>query len=155
MQQYLVDYQNAVLKAQREVEDGLSATLQSRAQAGYLRRASDAAQGALGIALLEYQQGTRDFTTVLTAEQNLYAAETNLAQALGNSASGLVSVYRALGGGWQVREGRGFVDPTTAEEMRSRTNWGGLLAPAGAPLQPDPGLPGPEDRGPTVGAPEW
>jgi NodT family efflux transporter outer membrane factor (OMF) lipoprotein len=155
LQQYLVDYQNAVLKAQREVEDGLSATLQSRAQAGYLRKAAEAARGALEIALLEYQQGTRDFTTVLTAEQNLFAAENNLAQATGNAATGLVSVYRALGGGWQIREGRGFVDPATAEAMRSRTNWGGLLAPGGAPLQPDPGLPGPEDRGPTVGAPEW
>jgi NodT family efflux transporter outer membrane factor (OMF) lipoprotein len=155
LQQYLVDYQNAVLNAQREVEDGLSAILQSRSQVGYLRKASEAAEGALGIALLEYQQGTRDFTTVLTAEQNLYAAQNNLAQATGNAAAGLVSVYRALGGGWQIREGRGFVDPATAEEMRARTDWGGLLAPAGAPLQPDPGLPGPEDRGPTVGAPEW
>ncbi len=155
LQQYLVDYQNSVLNAQREVEDGLSATLQSRAQAAYLQKATKAAEGALGIALLEYQQGTRDFTTVLTAEQNLYAAQNSLAQATGNAATGLVAVYRALGGGWQIREGRGFVDPATAEEMRARTDWGGLLAPAGAPLQPDPGLPGPENRGPTVGAPEW
>jgi NodT family efflux transporter outer membrane factor (OMF) lipoprotein len=155
LQQYLVDYQNRVLAAQRDVEDGLVATLQSRAQAGYLQRATNAAQGALGIALIEYQQGTRDFTTVLTAEQNLYAAQNNLAQATGNAAAGLVSVYRALGGGWQIREGRGFVDPATAEEMRTRTDWGALLAPGGAPAQPDPGLPGPENRGPTVGAPEW
>ncbi len=155
LQQYLVDYQNSVLQAQREVEDGLVATLQSRAQAGYLGKASASAQGALEIALLEYQQGTRDFTTVLTAEQNLLAAQNSLAQATGNAAAGLVAVYRALGGGWQIREGRGFVDPATAEEMRARTDWGGLLAPAGAPHEPDPGLPGPEDRGPTVGAPEW
>jgi NodT family efflux transporter outer membrane factor (OMF) lipoprotein len=155
LQQFLVDYQNAVLNAQREVEDGLAATLQSRAQAGYLRKAATAAEGALGIALLEYQQGTRDFTTVLTAEQNLYAAQNSLAQATGNAAAGLVSVYRALGGGWQIREGRGFVDPATADEMRARTDWNGLLPPGGVPTEPEPGLPGPEDRGPTVRPPEW
>jgi NodT family efflux transporter outer membrane factor (OMF) lipoprotein len=155
LQQYLVDYQNAVLTAQREVEDGLSATLQSRAEAGYLGKASVAAQGALEIAMLEYQQGTRDFTTVLTAEQNLLAAQNSLAQAKGNVAAGLVAVYRALGGGWQVREGKGFVDPATAEDMRRRTDWGGLLAQGGAPTDPASGLPGPEDRGPTIRAPEW
>jgi NodT family efflux transporter outer membrane factor (OMF) lipoprotein len=155
LQQYLVDYQNSVLKAQREVEDGIAAFSQSRSQVVYLRRSKTAASGALGIALLEYQQGTRDFTTVLTAEQNLYAAENNLAVAEGNVAAGLVSIYRALGGGWQIREGRGFVNASTSAEMRARTNWGGLLDPAGDVQPPAPGLPGPEDRGPPIRAPEW
>lgn len=155
LQQYLVDYQNAVLKAQQEVEDGIVIFTQSRVQAVYLRRSVKAANGALGIALLEYQQGTRDFTTVLTAEQNLYAAENNLAVAEGNVASGLVAIYRALGGGWQIREGRGFVNGSTSAEMRARTNWGGLLDPAGDVQPPAPGLPGPEDRGPPVRPPEW
>jgi hypothetical protein len=39
--------------------------------------------------------------------------------------------------------------------MRRRTNWGNLLPPATQPQPPAPGLPGPEDRGPTVRAPEW
>ena len=155
LQEYLVDYQNAVLKAQQEVENGISSFLLSRAQADYLHRSVVAANGALGIATLEYQQGTRDFTTVLTAEQNLYQAENNLAMATGNISTGLVAVFRALGGGWQIRDGNGFVNPSTAEEMRRRTNWGQLLPPPGAVPPPAPGLPGPEDRGPTVRAPEW
>ncbi|WGJ13019.1 efflux transporter outer membrane subunit [Methylocapsa sp. D3K7] len=155
LQQYLVDYQNTVLKAQQEVENGISSFLLSRVQAEYLRRSVVAASGALHIATLEYQQGTRDFVTVLTAEQNLYQAQNNLVMATGNISTGLVSVFRALGGGWQIRDGNGFVNVATSEEMRQRTNWGQLLPPAGEPPLPAPGLPGPEDRGPTVRAPEW
>lgn len=155
LQQYLVDYQNTVLKAQEEVENGISSFLLSRVQAEYLRRSVVAASGALHIATLQYQQGTRDFTTVLTAEQNLYQAQNNLAVATGNISTGLVSVFRGLGGGWQIRDGNGFVNPATTEEMRQRTNWGQLLPPAGEQPIPAPGLPGPEDRGPTVRAPEW
>jgi NodT family efflux transporter outer membrane factor (OMF) lipoprotein len=155
LQEYLVSYQNTVLKAQQEVENGISTFLLSRSQAEYLHRSVVAATGVLHIATLEYQQGTRDFTTVLTAEQNLYQAQNNLAMATGNISTGLVSVFRALGGGWQIRDGNGFVNVATSEEMRSRTNWGSLLPAAGEPPEPAPGLPGPEDRGPTVRAPEW
>jgi hypothetical protein len=120
-----------------------------------LRQSTDAAKGAMRVALLQYQDGTRDFTTVLTAEQNLLTAENNLAAATGNISIGIVSVFMALGGGWQIRDGNGFVDVKTAQEMRSRTDWGGLLSPAGETPPPVPGLPGPEDRGPTVRPPEW
>ena len=91
----------------------------------------------------------------MTAEQNLYQAQNNLVVATGNISTGLVSVFRALGGGWQIRDGNGFVNAATTEEMRQRTNWGQLLPPASEQPLPAPGLPGPEDRGPTVRAPEW
>ena len=155
LQQYLVDYQNAVLKAQQDVENGISMFVLSRSQAEYLRRSTAAATGALNVATLEYQGGTRDFTTVLTAEQNLYQAQTNLAAATGNISTGLVSVFRALGGGWQIRDENGFVDVKTAQEMRARTDWGSILTPTGGTPPPTPGLPGPEDRGPTIRPPEW
>ena len=67
----------------------------------------------------------------------------------------IAALYRALGGGWQIREGRGFVDASTAAQMRARTNWGDILPPSGEPQPPAPGLPGPEDRGPTGRAPDW
>jgi NodT family efflux transporter outer membrane factor (OMF) lipoprotein len=155
LQQYLVDYQNAVLKAQQDVENGISMFLLSRSQAEYLRRSASAATDAFRVATIEYQGGTRDFTTVLTAEQNLYQAQSNLATATGNISTGLVSVFRALGGGWQIRDGNGFVDVKTAQEMRARTDWGSILTPTGGTPPPPPGLPGPEDRGPTVRLPEW
>ena len=155
LQGLLVDYQNAVLKAQQQVENGLSSFLQGRDQVDYLRRSVAAANAALGIALLQYNLGTRDFTTVLTAEQNLYTAQNNLAVAEGGVSNGLASVYRALGGGWQIRAENEFVPAATAEEMRKRTDWGELLPPQGAPQPAAPPLPTPQDVNPNPRAPEW
>jgi NodT family efflux transporter outer membrane factor (OMF) lipoprotein len=155
LQGLLVDYQNAVLKAQKEVEDGLATFLDSQQQVVALRASVVAANAALGIAIIEYKLGTRDFTTVLTAEQNLYTAENSLAVASGNVSSGLTAVFRALGGGWQIREGNEFVPPATRDEMRNRTDWGNVLPAAGSPQPPASGLPSPQDIGPRVRAPEW
>jgi outer membrane protein TolC len=83
LQGLLVDYQNTVLKAQQEVENGLTSFLQGREQVDFLRQSAAAANAALGIAFLQYNLGTRDFTTVLTAEQNLYTAQNDLAMAEG------------------------------------------------------------------------
>ncbi len=154
LQQNLIDYQNTVLKAQQEVENGIASFQLSRAQAAALQRSAQAASKALDLAIDEYQAGTRDFTTVLTAQQNLYAADNSLTMATGDASTGLVSLFRALGGGWQIRDGNGFVSPAVAEEMRNRTNWGGLLPAPGQVPAAGPGLPGPDDRGPTVRAPD-
>ena len=155
LQALLIAYQNTVLKAQQEVENGLAAFLQGRQQVDLLRRSVAAANSALGIAIDQYLLGTRDFTTVLTAEQNLYQAQSSLASAEGSLATGLASVYRALGGGWQLREGNEFVNAATRDEMRNRTNWGKLLPPADHPQPSTPGLPSPADEGPNVRAPQW
>ena len=155
LQTLLVDYQNAVLTAQQQVENGLTSFLQGREQVDYLRESVAAANAALGLAILQYNLGTRDFTTVLTAEQNLYTAQNDLAIAEGNVSTGLASVYEALGGGWQIRADNEFVPAATAEEMRNRTNWGELLPPAGTPQPPAPALPTPADVSPNPRPPEW
>jgi len=155
LQGLLVDYQNTVLKAQQQVENGLTSFLQGREQVDFLRQSVAAANAALGIALLQYNLGTRDFTTVLTAEQNLYTAQNNLAMAEGGVSTGLASVYRALGGGWQIRADNEFVPAATAEEMRRRTDWGDLLPPPGTPQPSVPALPTPEDVKSNPRPPEW
>jgi NodT family efflux transporter outer membrane factor (OMF) lipoprotein len=153
-QRLLIDYQNTVLKAQQEVEDGIAAFIHSREQANFLRQSVTAAEGALRIAMLQYREGIADFTTVLTAEQNLYQAQNSLVLATGSIALGLITTYRALGGGWQIREGKDFVAPETQQEMSERTNWGTLLTPD--LLKPQaPGLPSSQDQGPPVALPEW
>jgi hypothetical protein len=72
-----------------------------------------------------------------------------------NVALGLVAIYRALGGGWQIRMDSNFVTAATVEQMRARTNWGAQLPPTDAPQPPAPGLPSPADVGPTIRLPEW
>src|SRR5262249_36842229 len=86
-QALILNYQNTVLKAQKEVEDGLAQFLQSRSQAELLTKSVAAANGALRIATTQYQGGIADFTTVLLAEQNLYSAQINQAEATGNVAT--------------------------------------------------------------------
>ena len=155
LQTLLVNYQNAVLQAQQQVENGLASFLQGREEVDFLRQSVAAASAALGLAITQWQLGTRDFTTVLTAEQNLYTAQNDLAMAEGTVATGLASVYEALGGGWQIRADNEFVPAATAEEMRNRTNWGELLPPRGTPQPSVPALPTPADVSPNPRPPEW
>ena len=93
-------------------------------------RASPPARTALRVAMLQYREGVVDFTTVLTAQQTLLSQQDSLASTLGTIATSLVGVYRALGGGWEVREGQDLIPPEIKAEMRQRTNWGQLLAPS-------------------------
>jgi NodT family efflux transporter outer membrane factor (OMF) lipoprotein len=155
LQQLLVDYQNTVLSAQQEVDNGLVTYVQSQNQAELLRRSVQAARGAMRIATEQYEQGGISFTTVLTAEQNLLQAENAFTGALANVPLGLTAVFRALGGGWQIRVDGNFVTAATVEQMRARTDWGNLLPPINQPQPPAPGLPGPKDIGPTIRPPEW
>ncbi|SJZ79078.1 efflux transporter, outer membrane factor (OMF) lipoprotein, NodT family [Enhydrobacter aerosaccus] len=155
LQALLLEYQDTVLKAQKEVEDGLSGFLQGRQQVELLKGSVSAATKAMNIAMDQYTLGTRDFTTVLTAAQNLYQAQSNLASASGNVSASLATLYRSLGGGWQIRGNSEFVNDKVRAEMRNRTDWGSVLPPAGPPPQPEPGLPGPDNVGPNVQAPKW
>jgi hypothetical protein len=41
----------------------------------------------------------------------------------------LISAYKALGGGWELRVGNEFVPQATVEQMRKRTDWGNVLDP--------------------------
>ena len=154
LQSLLLAYQQSVLKAQQEVENGLAAYVGSGRQVADLRVSYAAATNAERIAVLQYKLGTRDFTTVLTAEQNLYTAENNLAIAYGNYSAGLANVYRALGGGWQIREGQNFVRGAAREQMRQRTDWGALLPPEGEPMAV-PDLPSATDVNSNIRAPQW
>jgi outer membrane protein TolC len=129
-QELLIAYQNAVLTAQQEVEDNLVAFLRAQERAEFLAQSAAAARRSVDLAVLQYREGIKDFTTVLTAQQALLTEQDNLAATLGNISSSLVGVYKALGGGWEIREGKDLVPPAIKEEMAKRTNWGKLLAPA-------------------------
>jgi NodT family efflux transporter outer membrane factor (OMF) lipoprotein len=128
-QELLIAYQNTVLTAQREVEDALAAFLRAQERAESLTLSAAAARRAFDLAVLQYREGLRDFTTVLTAQQALLNEQDSLAAALGSISGNLVGVYRALGGGWEIREGQELIPPDVREAMAKRTNWGRLLAP--------------------------
>jgi hypothetical protein len=118
------------------VENTLIGFLKAQQRAQKLVGATAAAQRSMDLAILQYREGITDFTTVLTAEQNLLTQQDNLASTLGDIAGNLVGVYRALGGGWQIRDGQDFVPDEVKEAMAKRTNWGKLLMPAALPSPP-------------------
>ncbi|HTR44112.1 MAG TPA: efflux transporter outer membrane subunit [Thermodesulfovibrionales bacterium] len=130
LQELLIAYQNTVLSAQKDVEDNLAAFLRAQERTEYLAKSVGAAKSALDIAVKQYRAGVKDFTAVLLAQQSLLNEQDNLATTFGNISTSLVGVYRALGGGWEIREGKDLVPERTREEMERRTNWGSLLAPA-------------------------
>ncbi|MHB8109337.1 MAG: efflux transporter outer membrane subunit [Syntrophorhabdaceae bacterium] len=129
-QQLLTAYQNTVLKAQQEVEDALAGFLRSREQAEFLAESVGSARNSVRIGLAQYQEGVADYTTVITAQTVLFNAQDNLAITLGNMSRYLTSVYRALGGGWQIRESIEPVPDDMKQSMKQRTYWGDLLKPA-------------------------
>jgi NodT family efflux transporter outer membrane factor (OMF) lipoprotein len=147
-QEALIAYQNSVLKAQQEVEDNLVAFLKAQERARFLSDSVTAAKRSLELAVLQYREGITDFTTVLTAQQALLSEQDSLATTLGDISRNLVGVYRALGGGWQLREGQDFVPESIKETMAKRTNWGQLLTPVAV-------APPAENQRRLIRAPEW
>jgi NodT family efflux transporter outer membrane factor (OMF) lipoprotein len=126
-QQAVLAYQEQVLQAQREVEDALVAFLKAQETVDELTRAVAASRRSVDLALVQYRNGQTDYTTVLTAEQGLLRQEDKLAVARGDVPQGLIAIYRAIGGGWELREGKPFVPADIKEAMANRTNWGSLL----------------------------
>jgi len=123
----LVAYQQAVLFAQQEVQNSIVSFTKAIHQVSHLEKAVAAAKRALGLIMEEYQNGAADYTTVLTAEQAVLAQEDALMQSRGAVPLALVSIYKALGGGWQLREGNEFIPLETKSRMSERINWGDLL----------------------------
>jgi NodT family efflux transporter outer membrane factor (OMF) lipoprotein len=150
-QELVITYQNAVLKAQQEVEDSLVGFLRSQVRAKFLGESTEAARRSLDLAVLQYREGITDFTTVLTAQQALLSEQDSLAVSLGDISRNLVGVYRALGGGWQLREGKDFIPPAVQAEMAKRTNWGRLLTAAAYTLPA--GTPESKERKPEAASP--
>lgn len=101
--QLITTYQNQVLTAAAEVENGLVTFLKSQEQSRLQSEAVDAAKKAVELALVQYREGRVDFNRVAVLQQTLVQEQNLLAQANGQIATGLVNVYRALGGGWQIR----------------------------------------------------
>ena len=129
-EQSIIDYQNTVLQAQQEVQDGINNFAQAQNTVAALSTATQSAIQSTKLAMIRYVDGQSDYTTVLSAEQAQLQVQNSLAQAQGNVPLSLVSLYAALGGGWQISQNQDVVPANIEADMRARTNWGGLLAPA-------------------------
>jgi NodT family efflux transporter outer membrane factor (OMF) lipoprotein len=129
-QELIFSYQDTVLRAQQEVEDGLTGFLQSQKRLVSLEEAAAAAKRSADLALIQYREGATDYTTVITAQAALLDQQDTLAAGQGDVPQGLIATYRALGGGWELREGQTFLPVELTTAMGERTDWGRLLEPA-------------------------
>jgi NodT family efflux transporter outer membrane factor (OMF) lipoprotein len=128
-QQLVVNYENAVLRAQREVEDAIAAYLGSKEEVVLLSDGAQAAGRSVDLAALQYREGAVNYSRVLDSQTIKTRADDRLAFTRGVVDLSLIAMYKALGGGWELRGSRAFVPEGTEREMRARTNWGDLLAP--------------------------
>ncbi|MGA6924598.1 MAG: efflux transporter outer membrane subunit [Desulfosarcina sp.] len=129
LQQLVVDYKNTVLNAQREVEDAMVAYTRGKDEEALLKESVAAAQRSVSISSLQYKEGLVDYQRVLDSQRFLAVQADRMTEVSGQVSSSLVALYKALGGGWQIREGKEFLSTENKNAMTDRTSWGGLLGP--------------------------
>ncbi|MBI5441994.1 MAG: efflux transporter outer membrane subunit [Deltaproteobacteria bacterium] len=99
--QALLAYEKAFLSALEEVENALAAYGKEEARRRALVEAVAAHERAFATAGALYSSGLTDFLQVLDAQRSLLAAQSQLAESEAAAVSGLVALYKALGGGWE------------------------------------------------------
>jgi len=97
----LANFDGTWLRALEETEGGLTRYARELERRDSLRRARAHAAEAARIARLRYQAGRDPFQIVLDAERSLSNIEAELARSEAQLSDYLVSVFLALGGGWQ------------------------------------------------------
>jgi NodT family efflux transporter outer membrane factor (OMF) lipoprotein len=127
LQQLIVNYRNAVIRAAQEVEDAMAGFLEDQIQAAYLADAVAASRRSVDISALQYSEGLTDYQRVLDAQRSLTLDQDALAVVRGSVVLNLVNIYKALGGGWQLDEKKNVVSEENRSQMRERTSWGDLL----------------------------
>ncbi len=96
-----LNYAKTVLTAFYQVDTSLVNYNQEHAALDALTVDTQQSQIALGLAEDQYKQGLADYLTVLDAQQSFLNAQQSQAAAVERVATDLVTLYQALGGGWE------------------------------------------------------
>jgi outer membrane protein, multidrug efflux system len=97
----LAAYEQTVLTAFEDVENGLVFYAKEQVRRRSLQDAVVSSQKSLETADKLYTNGLADFLSVLDAERSLYQAQDALVQSDRTISANLISLYKALGGGWE------------------------------------------------------
>jgi NodT family efflux transporter outer membrane factor (OMF) lipoprotein len=95
-------YKQSVLNANQETENGLVTFLKAQERYQLQKKSVDAGKSALDTVQSLYPDKV-DFTRVAQLLQTQVVLEDTLAQVQGEISLGLISVYKGLGGGWEIR----------------------------------------------------
>ncbi|MSR79960.1 MAG: efflux transporter outer membrane subunit [Gemmataceae bacterium] len=108
-------YQQTVLNAGRETENGLIEYIKMDEAAKFQAKAVQAAVKSVDLAKLQYFEGTVDFNRVYLLERQLVQEQIKLNDNLGSVSMGIINTYRSLGGGWEMR-----LEEPALSEMETR-----------------------------------
>ena len=98
-------------------------------EAEYVSQGVASSSKSVELSLLQYEEGFSDYQRVLDSTRALTQKQDQYAQLQGKIATNFISLYKALGGGWQIRLENDFVPAEVKEKMQERTDWGNLLNP--------------------------
>jgi multidrug efflux system outer membrane protein len=96
-----LQYRQTILNAFREVSDALVSRTQLVEVRAYEGREVTALETAVKLSTERYVAGKADYYEVLEAQQQLFPAQLNLARTQRDQLLAVVTLYKALGGGWQ------------------------------------------------------
>lgn len=99
-EQSLARYEEAVLRALEDVENSMVALVRERERRDALGRSVSSSRRAVELVNTLYRTGLTNFQNVLDTERTLFEQEDQLAESEGFVTQNLISLYRALGGGW-------------------------------------------------------
>ncbi len=147
-QQLYAQYQDAVLRAAREVDDAAVGFAKTGEEVALLVEGVKAARRSLDLATIQYREGLTDFQRVLDSQQTLFSQQERLVISRGDVSQNLIALYKGMGGGWEQGRGRPVVDEQTGETMGKPSDWENLravpLPPPGVDAPPNiPGTPTP------------
>lgn len=116
----LANYVKTIHVAFQDVADGLVGYQKSLQSLAARNRAVTALQTTVRLAFLKFEEGQESYTTVLTAENDLYAAQIQAIETRFSAFASLVDVYKALGGGWTLNDGPNpALDPSPQQAEES------------------------------------
>src|SRR5262249_51560921 len=134
-QELIANYQNRVLTAAQEVQTALRGFLRSQEQVDALTRSSAAAVAATRVEEKLFSDVKADVNRLFTLENTQLQVQDQAAVAQGNIALNLINVYRALGGGWELRYEFGSCGEATTHNAEGATATAGPAeVPAPRPI---------------------
>jgi len=100
----LAEYEKTVLNALEETENALVDFGREQVRRDYLRTSDLSATQATALARQRYEGGIDDFLPVLDTQRAQLSIQAQLAQSETRTATSLVAIYKALGGGWEIQQ---------------------------------------------------
>ena len=102
--QSIAQYKQTIIGAFRETSDALIAGQTLVDQRTAIQSQVVALREAMNIAIERYTAGRANYFEVLEAQQQLFPAESALAQTQRDQLLAVVDLYKALGGGWSLKD---------------------------------------------------